>query len=36
VDPGKTPLSLICLGKVEGDLPAVARKDFKEKVTYIR
>jgi 5,6-dimethylbenzimidazole synthase len=31
----KTPVSLICIGKASGELPAVPRKDIKEKTIYI-
>ncbi len=36
IDPAKTPLALVCLGKADGELPKTPRKDVKEKTTYIR
>jgi 5,6-dimethylbenzimidazole synthase len=36
IDPAKTPLALICLGKADGEPPKTPRKDVKEKTTYIR
>jgi nitroreductase len=36
IDPGKTPLALICLGKPGSAAPHTPRKDLKEKTTYIR
>ena len=36
VDPAKTPIALICLGKPDGEPTRTTRKDVKEKITYIR
>ncbi|RLB05568.1 MAG: nitroreductase [Deltaproteobacteria bacterium] len=36
IDPGKTPLALICIGKAKGELLSTPRKDVREKITYIR
>jgi 5,6-dimethylbenzimidazole synthase len=36
VDPNKTPLALVCLGKASGEIPQTPRKDVKEKTTYLR
>ena len=36
IDPAKTPLALVCLGKAGGELLQTRRKDVKEKTTYIR
>lgn len=36
VDPSKTPLALVCLGKASADIPQTPRKDVKEKTTYLR
>jgi len=36
IDPNKTPLALICLGKPASLPPQTPRKDVKEKTTYIR
>jgi 5,6-dimethylbenzimidazole synthase len=33
-DPGKPPLSIVCLGKAAGSPSAMARKDFKEITSY--
>jgi 5,6-dimethylbenzimidazole synthase len=35
-DPGKPPLSIVCLGKAAGSPSVMARKDVKEKIRYIR
>jgi nitroreductase len=35
VDPGKTPLALVCLGKAGGEIPPVPRKDAKDKTRTI-
>jgi 5,6-dimethylbenzimidazole synthase len=35
VDPGKVPLSIICLGKASRETPRTARKDPSEKTTYV-
>ena len=35
VDPGKTPLAVICLGKAGGEIPAVPRKNAKERTRTI-
>ena len=32
----KTPLALICLGKPGGEIPRTARKDIKEKITFVK
>ena len=32
----KTPLGLVCIGKMDGDPLQTARKDVKDKTTYIR
>jgi len=34
--PEKTPLGLVCIGKTDGESPQTARKDVKEKTTFIR
>ena len=31
----KTPMGLICLGKISGEPPRTARKDYKEKTSFI-
>jgi nitroreductase len=31
IDPGRTPLALVCLGKAGGEIPSVPRKDWKDK-----
>ncbi|OGP75299.1 MAG: hypothetical protein A2V86_14140 [Deltaproteobacteria bacterium RBG_16_49_23] len=36
IDPGKTPLALVCLGKAGSPPTPTLRKDVKEKTTYIR
>ncbi len=36
VDPEKTPVSIIGLGKAAGPLPPMARKELKEKISTIR
>jgi 5,6-dimethylbenzimidazole synthase len=36
IDPAKTPLALVCLGKAGGEVPQTPRKTVKEKTTYIR
>jgi len=36
IDPKKTPLALVCLGKPSGEPLQTRRKDVKEKTTYIR
>jgi len=35
VPEGKTPVSLVCVGKASGELPSVPRKDAKAKTTYM-
>ena len=35
VDPGKTPLAVICLGKAGGEIPPVPRKNAKERTRTI-
>jgi nitroreductase len=35
IDPEKTPLSVVCLGKPAGPLPTVPRKEAKEKTRFI-
>jgi len=32
----RVPLVLLCLGKPGGEIPQTARKDFKEKTTFVR
>jgi 5,6-dimethylbenzimidazole synthase len=36
IDPEKTPIGLVCLGKAGGDPTPASRKDVKKKTTYIR
>jgi nitroreductase len=36
IDPAKTPLALVCLGKAGGEISRTPRKDVKEKTTYLR
>ena len=36
IDPEKTPIAIVCLGKVGGDPTPAPRKDHKKKTTYIR
>lgn len=36
IDPGKTPLALICIGKAGSTSSPVPRKGVKERTTYIR
>jgi nitroreductase len=36
IDAEKTPLALICMGKPDGDPFPGARKDVKDKITYMR
>jgi len=36
IDPGKTPLALVCLRKAGSPPTPTLRKDMKEKTTYIR
>lgn len=36
IDPGNPPLSIVCLGKAAGSPSAMARKEVKEKIRYIR
>ena len=36
VDPGRTPLALICIGKTDSPPPPTTRKDVKERTIYIR
>ena len=36
VDAKKTPLALVCIGKPDGTLSAVGRKNVKEKIRFIR
>ncbi len=36
IDPGKTPLALICLGKPGAASTPTSRKDVKERTTYLR
>jgi len=36
VPQNKVPLVLLCLGKPSGEIPQTARKDFKEKTTFLR
>jgi len=35
IDEKKTPVALICLGKPDGKLTAMPRKDVKEKTSYM-
>jgi 5,6-dimethylbenzimidazole synthase len=35
IDPEKTPLAFVCIGKADGAPRPVPRKDLKEKTTYI-
>jgi nitroreductase len=35
VSPEKTPLGLVCIGKADGEPPRTARKDIKDKATFI-
>jgi 5,6-dimethylbenzimidazole synthase len=35
IDPGKTPVALVCLGKAAGEPQKMPRKDFKEKTKYM-
>jgi len=35
MDPGKTPLALVCLGKAASPPSPMARKELKEKITYL-
>jgi 5,6-dimethylbenzimidazole synthase len=36
IDPEKTPVALVCLGKAGSESQDMPRKDFKEKTTYMR
>ena len=36
IDPEKTPIGLVCLGKAGGDPTPAPRKDVKKKTTYIK
>lgn len=36
IDPEKTPVSIVCLGKAASPAPPVPRKVFKEKTTFIQ
>ncbi|MFO7600171.1 MAG: nitroreductase family protein [Candidatus Desulfacyla sp.] len=36
IDPKKTPIALICLGRPDGDPTAMPRKDVREKTSYVR
>lgn len=36
IDSEKTPVALVCLGKAEGELQKMPRKDFREKTKYMR
>jgi 5,6-dimethylbenzimidazole synthase len=36
IDPAKTPLALVCLGKAGDEIPPTPRKDVREKTTYLR
>jgi nitroreductase len=35
IDDDKKPLALICVGKAEGEIPPVPRKDWKDKTRYL-
>ena len=36
IDPTKTPIALVCIGKTGGEPAQIPRKNVKEKTTYIR
>ncbi|MBW2359243.1 MAG: nitroreductase family protein, partial [Deltaproteobacteria bacterium] len=36
IDPEKTPVALVCLGKAGSEPQVMPRKDVKEKTTYVR
>jgi 5,6-dimethylbenzimidazole synthase len=36
LDPEKTPVGIICLGKPDGPLPSVPRKALTDKITFLR
>jgi 5,6-dimethylbenzimidazole synthase len=36
IDPGKKPLSIICLGKPAGEVPPVGRKPVQDRITVMR